>query len=72
MPIPIRLKRIPTPFEKELIDYIAFESCECGEDDVLIEVLCRKLYKHGLIEKEGNEWILEPIADTPQTDCAWK
>lgn len=61
MPIPIRLKRIPTPFEKELIDYIAFESCECGEDEVLIEVLCRKLYKHGLIEKEGSEWILEPI-----------
>lgn len=56
--IPIRLKRKPTPFEAELIDYLAYETA-CDEDDVLIEVLCRKLYKHGLIEKEDGCWVLD-------------
>ena len=47
-----------TAFEKELIDYLAKET-EWGEDEVLIEVLCRKLYKHGLIKKTDDLWILE-------------
>lgn len=56
--IPIRLKRNPTSFEKELIEYLAYET-EQDQDDVLIEVLCRKLYKHGLIDKTEDSWILE-------------
>lgn len=47
-----------TAFEKELIEYLAKET-EWGEDEVLIEVLCRKLQKHGLIEKTDEFWILE-------------
>ncbi len=47
-----------TDFEKELIDYLAYETA-CGEDKVLIEVLCRKLHKHGLIKKTKTNWILE-------------
>ncbi len=54
------MNRPPTDFERELIEYLAFLS-ECDEDEVLIEVLCRKLYKHGLIETRDGLWILEPI-----------
>lgn len=67
MLIPIRLKRKPTPFEAELIDYLAYLT-EVDEDDVLIEVLCRKLYKHGLIEKEDDCWVL----DAEQTELKGK
>lgn len=49
-----------TQFEKELIEYLAYESEECDEDMVLIEVLCRKLYAHGLIEKDDKYWVLAP------------
>ena len=47
-----------TAFEKELIEFLAKET-EWGEDEVLIEVLCRKLYKHGLIKRTDDVWILE-------------
>ena len=45
-------------FVKELIYYI-FEVCDNDEDDMSIEVVCRKLYKYGLIDldKENRLWI---------------
>lgn len=47
-------------FVKELIHYI-FEVCDNDEDDMSIEVICRKLYKYGLIDrdKESRLWIAE-------------
>lgn len=59
-----------TAFEKELIEYLAYKSDICGDDEVLIETLCRMLYKHGLIERDGEYWILAPKEE--QTDCQWK
>jgi len=49
-------------FVAELIDYI---STYPDDDYMTMECLCRKLHKHGLIDKEDGEWV----ADTPQTDC---
>ena len=45
-------------FVKELIHYI-FEFCDNDEDDMSIEVVCRKLHKYGLIDrdKENHLWI---------------
>lgn len=45
-------------FVKELIYYI-FEVCDNDEDDMSIELVCRKLYKYGLIDrdKENRLWI---------------
>ena len=45
-------------FVKELIHYI-FEVCDNSEDDMSIELVCRKLYKYGLIDldKENRLWI---------------
>lgn len=53
-------------FVVELIDYIA----EYPDDDYMtMECLCRKLHKHGLIDKKDGEWTCNfiEIADTPQT-----
>ena len=48
-------------FVAELIEYIF----EYPDDDYMtMECLCRKLHKHGLIDKKDGEWV----ADTPQTD----
>ena len=45
-------------FVAELIDYIA----EYPDDDYMtMECLCRKLYKHGLIDKKDGEWITDFI-----------
>ena len=45
-------------FVKELIHYI-FVLCDYDEDDISIEVICRKLYKYRLIDhdKENHLWI---------------
>ena len=45
-------------FVKELIHYI-FEVCDNDEDDMSIEVVCRKLYKYGLIDldRDNRLWI---------------
>ncbi|MBQ2649425.1 hypothetical protein IJI17_02140 [Candidatus Saccharibacteria bacterium] len=55
-------------FVDEIIGYIfAYPD----DDYMVMETLCRKLYKHGLIDKKDGEWtcnFIEP-ADTPQTDC---
>lgn len=49
-------------FLEELIHYIFVV---CKEDDYITpEVICRKLYKYGFIDKKDGEWV----ADTPQTD----
>lgn len=49
-------------FLEELIHYI-FVVCE-KDDYITPEVICRKLYKYGFIDKEDGEWV----ADTPQTE----
>lgn len=59
------IKRKLTAFEAELIDLLAFET-EYGEDDVPIEVLCRKLHKHGLIEKTDGLWVLDVNQTEPK------
>ena len=54
-------------FVNELIGYIF----AYPEDDYMtMECLCRKLHKHGLIDKKDGEWTCNFIeqADTPQTD----
>lgn len=54
-------------FVVELIDYIF----EYPDDDYMtMECLCRKLHKHGLIDKKDGEWTCNFIeqADTPLTD----
>ena len=45
-------------FVKELVNYI-FYVCDNDEDDISIEVICRKLHKYGLIDhdKENRLWI---------------
>jgi hypothetical protein len=58
-------------FVNELIGYIfAYPD----DDYMTMECLCRKLHKHGLIDKKDGEWTCNFIdtADTPQTDCGWK
>ena len=53
-------------FVNELIGYIfAYPD----DDYMLMEVLCRKLYKHGLINEKDGEWTCNFIkqADTPPT-----
>lgn len=50
-------------FLEELIHYI-FVVCK-KDDYITPEVICRKLYKYGFIDKEDGEWV----ADTSQTDC---
>ena len=55
-------------FVNELIGYIfAYPD----DDYMTMECLCRKLHKHGLIDKKDGEWTCNFIerADTPQTDC---
>ena len=71
-------------FVAELIDYI-FEYP--NDDYMTMECLCRKLYKHGLIDKQDGEYTADtpqtestgsPIGDYRdgvgawQTDCGWK
>ena len=54
-------------FVNELIGYIfAYPD----DDYMTMECLCRKLHKHGLIERKDGEWTCNFIekADTPQTD----
>lgn len=54
-------------FVNELIGYIfAYPD----DDYMTMECLCRKLYKHGLIDKKDGEWTCNFIetVDTPQTD----
>lgn len=45
-------------FVNELIYYI-FHVSDNTDDDMPIEVICRKLYKYGLIDKDDNNhlWI---------------
>ena len=54
-------------FVDELIGYIfAYPD----DDYMTMECLCRKLHKHGLIDKKDGEWTCDFIetADTPQTE----
>jgi hypothetical protein len=54
-------------FVNELIGYIfAFPY----DDYMTMECLCRKLHKHGLIEKKNGEWVTDFIErkDEPQTE----
>ena len=54
-------------FVNELIGYIfAYPD----DDYMTLECLCRKLHKHGLIDKKDGEWTCNFIerADTPQTE----
>lgn len=54
-------------FVNELIGYVfAYPD----DDYMTMECLCRKLHKHGLIERKDGEWTCNFIkqADTPQTD----
>ena len=69
-------------FVNELIGYIfAYPD----DDYMTMECLCRKLHKHGLIDKKdgefatdkchecfGNELFEDSGYVTRQTDCAWK
>ena len=61
-------------FVSELIDYIA----EYPDDDYMtMECLCRKLVKHGLIDKEDGYYLVSKgikVAEQtePSTDCGWK
>lgn len=57
-------------FVAELIDYIA----EYPDDDYMtMECLCRKLVKHGLINKvDGYYMLAEQTERGESTDCAWK
>lgn len=41
-------------FVRELIGYISHDD----DDYISAEVICRKLYKFGLIEKDAGSWIL--------------
>lgn len=51
-------------FVVELIDYIA----EYPDDDYMtMECLCRKLYKHGLIDKADGHYLLAEQIE-PQTE----
>ena len=45
-------------FVNELIHYIFYVS-DNADDDMSIEVICRKLYKYGLIDKDDDNhlWI---------------
>ena len=45
-------------FVKELVHYI-FNVCDKDDDDISIEVICRKLHKYGLIDldRENRLWI---------------
>ena len=45
-------------FVKELVHYI-FNVCDEDDDDISIEVICRKLYKYGLIDldRDNRLWI---------------
>ena len=55
-------------FVNELIDYIFTYP---DDDYMTMECLCRKLHKHGLIDKEDGEWRIGNFiekADTPQTE----
>lgn len=48
-------------FVNEIIGYIfAYPD----DDYMLMETLCRKLHKHGLLDKKDGEWI----CDTPQNE----
>lgn len=44
-----------TDFEKELIHYI-FHVQDADDDNLSAEVICRKLYKYGLIDRGGGCW----------------
>lgn len=48
-------------FVDELIGYIFTYP---DDDYMTIETLCRKLHKHGLLDKKDGEWI----CDTPQNE----
>lgn len=51
-----------TDFVAELIDYIFTYP---NDDYMTMECLCRKLHKHGLIDKQDGKYT----TDTPQADC---
>ena len=54
-------------FVNELIGYIfAYPD----DDYMTMECLCRKLHRHGLIDKKDGEWTCNFIerTDTPQTE----
>ena len=44
-----------TDFEKELIHYI-FHVQDADDDNLSAEVICRKLYKYGLIDRGRGYW----------------
>lgn len=54
-------------FVDELVGYIF---TYFDDDYTTIETLCRKLYKHGLIDKKDGEWTCNfiELADTSQTE----
>ena len=49
-------KHTPNEFESELIDYI-FNYIDEDDDYISVEILCRKLYKYGLIDKENGYYM---------------
>lgn len=52
-------------FVNELIGYIF----AYPEDDYMtMECLCRKLHKHGLLDKKDGEWICDFIEHAEQTE----
>lgn len=47
-----------TDFEKELIEYV-FMYLDQDDPDLPCEVVCRKLYKYGLIDKKDGYWMMK-------------
>ena len=45
-------------FVHELIGYI-FKVQDKDDDNLSAEIICRKLYKYGLIEKVNHEWRMK-------------
>lgn len=45
------LEKAVTRFTIEILDF--------PDEDILIEVVCRKLHKYGLIKKEDDSWVIE-------------
>ena len=61
-------------FVAELIEYIFTYP---DDDYMTMECLCRKLVKHGLIDKEDGYYLVSKgikVAEQtePSTDCGWK
>lgn len=48
----------PSDFTEDLINWLAHK-VDDRELDVPIELICKKLHEHGLIDKIGGKWILK-------------